>query len=1240
MLPPIKHFPKISPPIQKVNPEPSLDFDPHLVNENSIFKIQPPSFFPQIMDSNNSASNPKKDLGRMQVGSLENIKNDIYVLVKNNVNSSSPFFADIMSIINDLKDEGEVSDDFFICPWYITMIFLEILSEHSVILKIHSSLKGVENLKGICQNFEKYLRVILYLVAQKDLSSSCKCKILRQLPYNITILNEKTQDNKTTLIELLLMKEDFDYMDLLIKEAKSAENCKAHAIEEMENTIITEIAHKIISSKTSQIFRVWGLSPENSPKKKESPSMAQGLNHFKKLKQDLIEYCVEKKMNEITKILFRKFPNEALNIHIINLALEKGCYDYLKDGSSISRIKKILIEKSIMEKIIGFISEPATFLDAIFFLYAVRDLTLQQETQKLLHETFKDILLDPEKNCVLLYNLNPLLIFVMLCKTFHHLSKKCFHYQHSFNKYTIFFKSVASQIVEKYDHFYNLKVLTYQIFYPADEPLIRMIFEDKDLFDTLFQDDRLAKITRLQLNSFYVWDWNIFACSTSFQYSIFKRSLLNSKQERKQISNIKKNAIKNNNNNEFHLDIFANLAESIHKTLNHEKEKIGILKIFDYISKIRLEEVNNEKNHFYQYKIYFKSVAYRTLWDAIIFTGLFIYLHVNTNEFSGIRTTVAQLDTNYTSFMNSNLNYSNHENYTILESNLDSYSNLTYAIEYCAKEITLLMGTNQNQTLLEALVPPCVTFHNQEINLIASSTNLMILCYFLIITCSNVFIRKFYQIYVKKTFSLLLIDQLDLFALTWVVVLICLDAFYHQTSFFSPDEMLQDVNITSVFIALLLFTFWLHMFQYVKLLQVFGYIIKTLELLIRETYEFLWVFFLFIAAFASINLVLFGFFYSDFSGFFVGIRNLFGYALGNFSFMDDVSDYYVVMSAIINIVYILYTNVILINLLIALLSNIYQKVSDNSDLEYSHIIYQLREEKYFDKVYGSVAIYPRLFIPFLIPIHVLIFLWKNQKFNKFVGTVGYYISLCFYVILFIATHLILIPIAWANILVLILLNKYHDHLISKQVTVMSKLTHVFIWLFLGLPYLVFVLFFNDLVLFLKNAFYSSKTKKSEISCLSLLEYTSLKRLIKQLKNDKKPMNTNFFIKKYLAIATEMEMSNNSIFKKSKNLLSLRTSALLKDVKGQDTGIGIEEFEKRNNQMEIKVKKMIDIINGFSKNGQISVRIIENLMDSMRVQIKNSKMKNKIKEINKLEVINYREMEEIFLNEISNLNEKK
>lgn len=1117
-------------------------------------------------------------------------------------------------MIQILKELGSYDDEEFICPWYTIMIFLEILEENPLILKINGSIKGKEIFFDIRQDFKKYRLVIIYLINKPNISAYFKSKILKKLDYNITILKEKTHDKKT-IIEKLLLEEDYSYFDILVKEVKASDNCKAFDIDEMEETIILEISHQIVKKKTLQIFQI-----------SKSKDPGNEIKDFKQLKEEIIKFCIIRKMNEVTKILFRRYPNEALTVNIIILALENDCFEYLKEIASLKRIRKILVEKRIMIKITSLLKSPESFLDGVFFLYDLKEMPLIQELQKILYDTFREIIKNPEKNRIFLYNLNPLLIFTMLSKILDSFSKNCFNYQHSFRTYSLFMGRIAADIVKKYDNFYSLKKMLYEVFYPSKIPLIEILFENKDLFQDFFQDDRLVKITRLQLNNFYDYDWNVFACSTSFKYASFNRTLQNTNSIVKKEKNDK---ISDTNLN---LKIFHNFSELIEKTLNQEKEKIGILKIFDYISKLKIDEVNKGKNHIYQYKIYFKSISYRIIFEVVIFFGLFVYLHVNTNEYSTIRANIVQIDNNYINFMNSMTNSSLY-NITEHQSVVLHGGNVTI---HCINELTsLLIG--YNMSLVNDYHSSCIQFHNELINYETTTSNLITLsCVIIAIEC-NLFLRKFYQIYVQKRISFLLIDQLDLLSIAFLIVIVVLNVQSIDEVFLYPEALISNINPVCVFVALLLFTFWLILFQYLKLSKQFGYIIKTLEMLIKETYVFLWIFFLFIAAFSSINLILFGSFYTKFSAFFLGIVNLFSYALGNYEFIDGYSNYYTVISAIINIIYILFTNVILINLLIALLSSIYQVVSNNSDMEYSSIIYELREEKNFHKTYGSIMLYPRTINIFLLPIHAITLLLKSPKFNLFIGSIGYFVSLPCYFIMFLISHIIFIPIAWFNILILIFRGNYQDNLISKNVTWLSKILHILVWLSFGMLHLLYVLIFYDSNTFFKNAFYSKQ--KNKIPPITLVEYSSLTTALKQIKYFEKDLNTEDFITNYLQIFQSVEASDNQNFKNSIEFFKQKKNSIFDEIKLQEANsVGAEILENKNKKL-IHFKKMIEIIESFSIDGQICIKALDSVMKSLKNQIKQRK-NHKKKEINKLAIVNYREILGIFLDNLESFNPKK
>ena len=91
----------------------------------------------------------------------------------------------------------------------------------------------------------------------------------------------------------------------------------------------------------------------------------------------------------------------------------------------------------------------------------------------------------------------------------------------------------------------------------------------------------------------------------------------------------------------------------------------------------------------------------------------------------------------------------------------------------------------------------------------------------------------------------------------------------------------------------------------------------------KELVSFLAIFTIDILAFASIFYYLFFSNYEDYDTLFHGIIAIIGSGLGNFSFPRSGEDFNEYLASIILVIFLFITNIILLNLLIAILSNIY-----------------------------------------------------------------------------------------------------------------------------------------------------------------------------------------------------------------------------------------------------------------------------------------------------------------------------
>lgn len=117
--------------------------------------------------------------------------------------------------------------------------------------------------------------------------------------------------------------------------------------------------------------------------------------------------------------------------------------------------------------------------------------------------------------------------------------------------------------------------------------------------------------------------------------------------------------------------------------------------------------------------------------------------------------------------------------------------------------------------------------------------------------------------------------------------------------------------------------------------------------------------------------------------------------------------------------------VILLNMLIALLSNMYQQVVDSTEREFSRLVFTDYYQNTPNEYYSAMDHVPMFLSIFMLVIVPFIIFFKSKKLNKILN-IGIYIIkffipfiICYYVILLLLTPLTYIKILWS-----ILRNNY------------------------------------------------------------------------------------------------------------------------------------------------------------------------------------------------------------------------
>ena len=242
---------------------------------------------------------------------------------------------------------------------------------------------------------------------------------------------------------------------------------------------------------------------------------------------------------------------------------------------------------------------------------------------------------------------------------------------------------------------------------------------------------------------------------------------------------------------------------------------------------------------------------------------------------------------------------------------------------------------------------------------------------------------------------------------------------------------------------------------------------------------------LFLSACAAFFTAIFSNESKGFSKFSTSIVTLFGGFLNTFN-LNDFSEEYLGFGSVLYMVYLCISGVLLVNLIIAILSNVYENMANLVDATHRAELIQYFRKYKWDENYGYlIFLYSpfSLIIPFFLPLKLCI--KDKKKFNMIVTKCVYII---FYfpiiMIIFMIYTGILIPICYFRGSLIML--KYQTLL---KVSTARKILDGLKWFFGGLFFLIYI-YLRDIFYCIINVFVENEGKISE-----------LKRIKKNISNE-------------------------------------------------------------------------------------------------------------------------------------------
>ena len=271
------------------------------------------------------------------------------------------------------------------------------------------------------------------------------------------------------------------------------------------------------------------------------------------------------------------------------------------------------------------------------------------------------------------------------------------------------------------------------------------------------------------------------------------------------------------------------------------------------------------------------------------------------------------------------------------------------------------------------------------------------------------------------------------------------------------SSLLPIINILRLFVAM-------------RVNSIFGPFIKMIRLMIKSMLTFLILYVLNLLTFSVIGtIIMFPSNNNRFGGTYESFITLFQASLGVFTF-DDIKDgnlgrYY---NEVFMILFLLLNMVLLMNLLIAIISNIYAMYENRSTSLYMTEIVRMRNIYSNDEYYGCLISVPNPFsILNIIPLLIFILTWKMQKsreihliVNKIFHYIQYTLTFLIALPLYIILNAVLIPFVYLKWVIV----KFKLICTGNADSTQRKIAKSIFYLIFGGP-IIILYYFTDCIYF-------------------------------------------------------------------------------------------------------------------------------------------------------------------------------
>lgn len=326
---------------------------------------------------------------------------------------------------------------------------------------------------------------------------------------------------------------------------------------------------------------------------------------------------------------------------------------------------------------------------------------------------------------------------------------------------------------------------------------------------------------------------------------------------------------------------------------------------------------------------------------------------------------------------------------------------------------------------------------------------------------------------------------------------------------------------------------WLRMGSILLTFNQMGPVIRMLLSMGYELMKYIVFIVVFLAWSATIFTVLFNQHSSQFNTFSNSVTNLFGGFLNQFK-LKDFDDKFFGFGTVLFMIYLLVSGVLLVNMLIAVLSNIYEQMEKEKNASNRTVLVQFNRKYKWNNEYGYLIFLspPLSSVNFIVLIfeHLLYCHKDKKKFNLFV-TKMYYFVFYFPLIVgvFITYSLVLLPISYIKGLIMTIRYQH-----SLKVNNVYKVLSCFKFIFFGVFFLIYV-YFRDVYLCFYYVFREAQFKQSDLekwkNILTQQDVVIFLKFIHSKINEEAKMNMDSLYFAYINFETNEQAQMNDMLKK-------------------------------------------------------------------------------------------------------------